>query len=95
MILHHLVLSFLVTILAACHPTSRDVKQTAQDALENARIQLDSGNKAEAMRLFKEAEHYGLMANQTLTVAHARYHIAQCFLFSAMGHPIFSFCGGK
>ena len=81
--LHHLVLSFLVTMLAACHPTSRDVKQVAQDALENARIQLDSGNKAEAMRLFKEAEHYGIMANQTLTVAHARYHIAQCLGYYA------------
>ena len=81
--LHHLVLSFLVTMLAACHPTSRDVKQVAQDALENARIQLDSGNKAEAMRLFKEAEHYGLMANQTLMVAHARYHIAQCLGYYA------------
>jgi hypothetical protein len=80
---YHLVLFFLVTMLAACHPTSRDVKQIAQDALENARIQLDSGNKVEAMRLFKEAEHYGLMANQTLTVAHARYHIAQCLGYYA------------
>ena len=81
--LHHLVLSFLVTMLAACHPSSRDVKQVAQDALENARIQLDSGNKVEAMRLFKEAEHYGIMANQTLMVAHARYHIAQCLGYYA------------
>jgi hypothetical protein len=81
--LHHLVLSFLVTMLAACHPTSRDVKQVAQDALENARIQFDSGNKVEAMRLFKEAEHYGIMANQTLMVAHARYHIAQCLGYYA------------
>ena len=81
--LHHLVLSFLVTMLAACHPTSRDVKQVAQDALENARIQFDSGNKVEAMRLFKEAEHYGLLANQTLMVAHARYHIAQCLGYYA------------
>ena len=81
--LHHLVLSFLVAMLAACHPTSRDVKQVAQDALENARIQFDSGNKVEAMRLFKEAEHYGLLANQTLMVAHARYHIAQCLGYYA------------
>ena len=28
------------------------------------------------MRLFKEAEHYGLLADDTLTVAHARYNIA-------------------
>jgi len=81
--LHHLVLSFLVTMLAACHPTSRDVKQVAQDALENARIQFDSGNKVDAMRLFKEAEHYGIMANQTLMVAHARYYIAQCLGYYA------------
>ena len=65
-------------VLAACHSPSRDAKQVAQDALENARIQLDSGNKTEAMKLFKEAEHYGLMSNNTLTVAHAQYHIAQC-----------------
>ena len=80
---HHLVLFFLVTMLAACHPTSRDVQQAASDALENAYVQLDSGNKVEAMRLFKEAEHYGHIANQTLTVAHARYHIAQCMGYYA------------
>ena len=88
--LQHLVLFFLVTMLAACHPTSRDVKQVAQDALENARIQLDSGNKVEAMRLFKEAERYGLMANQTLTVAHARYHIAQCLGYYADKEEVIS-----
>ena len=80
---HHLILFFLFSVLAACHPISHDVKQVAQDALENARIQLDSGNKAEAMKLFKEAEHYGLLANHTLTVAHARYHIAQCLGYYA------------
>ena len=80
---YHIALLFLVTMLAACHPTSRDVKQVAQDALENARVQLDSGNKTEAMKLFKEAEHYGLMSNNTLTVAHARYHIAQCLGYYA------------
>ena len=68
----------VLVVLAACHSSSRDVKQVAQDALENARIQLDSGNKTEAMKLFKEAEHYGLLANDTLTMAHARYNIARC-----------------
>ena len=77
------LITVFFVVLAACHPTSHDVKQTAQDALENARIQLDSGNKVEAMRLFKEAEHYGIMANQTLMVAHARYHIAQCLGYYA------------
>ena len=81
--LHHLVLSFLVTMLAACHPTSRDVRLAARNALENARIQLDSGNKAEALQLFKEAEHYGLLAHDTLTVAHAKYHIARCLGYYA------------
>ena len=75
---YHLVLFFLVTMLAACHPTSRDVQQAARDALENARIQLNWGNKAEALQLFKDAEHYGLLADDTLTVAHAKYHIAKC-----------------
>ena len=75
---HHLILFFLITMLAACHPTSRDVRQIAHDALENACIQLDSGNKVEAMQLFKEAEHYGLLANDTLTVARAQFNIACC-----------------
>ena len=81
--LYHLVLLFLIAMLAACHPTSRDARQTAHDALENARIQLDSGNKADAMRLFKEAERYGLLADDTLTVAHARLNIAQCLGYYA------------
>ena len=65
-------------LLFACHPEPKDVRQAAHDALENARIQLDSGNKTDAMRLFKEAEHYGLIADDTLTVAHARLKIADC-----------------
>ena len=60
-----------------------DARQAAHDALENARIQLDSGNKADAMRLFKEAERYGLMADDTLTVAHARFNIARCLGYYA------------
>jgi tetratricopeptide (TPR) repeat protein len=77
------LIAVVFVVLSACHSSSRDVKQVAQDALENARIQLDSGNKMEAMKLFKEAEHYGLMSNNTLTVAHARYHIAQCLGYYA------------
>ena len=61
--------------LLGCQPTPRDVRQAGRDALENARIQLDSGNKAEALQLFKDAEHYGLLADDTLTVARARYQI--------------------
>ncbi|MBR3730498.1 MAG: hypothetical protein IKN08_06250, partial [Bacteroidales bacterium] len=80
---YNLVWFFLIAMLAACHPTSRDARQTAHDALENARIQLDSGNKADAMRLFKEAERYGLSANDPLTVAHARLNIAQCLGYYA------------
>ena len=74
---------FMGVMLLACHPTSRDARQTAHDALENARVQLDSGNKADAMRLFKEAERYGLLADDTLTVAHARLNIAQCLGYYA------------
>ncbi len=65
-------------LLFACHHNPNDMRQAAHDALENARMQLDSSNKAEAMRLFKEAEHYGLLAGDTLTVAHARFNIAKC-----------------
>ena len=80
---YHLVLLFLIAMLAACRPTYRDARQTAHDALENARIQLDSGNNAEALQLFKEAERYGLMADDTLTVAHARFNIARCLGYYA------------
>ena len=77
------ILKFLAFILWAfallgCQPSPRDVRQVGRDALENARIQLDSGNKAEALQFFKDAEHYGLLTHDTLTVAHAKYHIARC-----------------
>ena len=68
----------LVQAFIGCHHEPRDVRQAAHDALENARIQLDSGNKVKAMQLFKEAEHYGLLANDTLTVARAQFKIACC-----------------
>lgn len=65
----------LIQAFIGCHSTPRDVRQAARDALENASIQLDSGNKMEALQLFKEAEHYGLLANDTLMLARARYQI--------------------
>ena len=68
-------LAFLV--FSACGPNPQEARQAARDALEDASIQLDSDNKVEAMRLFKEAERYGLLADDTLTVAHARFNIAQ------------------
>ena len=76
-------------LLFACHPEPKNVRQAAHDALENARIQLDSGNKMDAMRLFKEAEHYGLLADDTLTVAHARFNIARCLGVYADEEEIF------
>ena len=69
--------------LAACHPVSHDARRDGCDALEKARIQLDSGNKVEALQLFKDAEHFGLLSNDTLTVAHAKYHIAKCLGYYA------------
>ena len=85
----HLIFLLFVT-LAACHHMSRDTRQAARDALENARIQLDSGNKKDAMRLFKEAEHYGLLTDDTLTVAHARFNIAKCLGEYANEEELFS-----
>ena len=34
---HHLILFLLFSVLAACHSSTHDMKQVAQDALENAR----------------------------------------------------------
>ena len=70
-------------VVAACQPKPYNVRQAGRDALESARIQLDSGNKVEALQLFKEAEHYSLLANDTLTVAYARYNIARCLGYYA------------
>ena len=80
MIRNVIKIAFLVLalFLFACHPHPDDRQQAARDALENARIQIDSGNRVEAMRLFKEAERYGLLADDTLTVAHARFNIVKC-----------------
>ena len=80
----------LMLFLFSCHPDPRNARQAARDALENARIQLDSGNKIDAMRLFKEAEHYGLLAEDTLTVAHARFNIARCLGEYANEEELFS-----
>ena len=80
----------LVTVCIGCHPEPSDTRQSARDALENARIQLDSGNKIDAMRLFKEAEHYGLLVEDTLTVAHARFNIARCLGEYADEEELFS-----
>ena len=68
----------IVSFMVSCQLNPREARQAAREALKNARIQLDSSNKVEAMRLFKEAEHYGLLADDTLTVARARFNIAKC-----------------
>ena len=55
-LLKTILFAFIAIFFIGCHTTPRDARQVARDALENARIQLDSGNKIDAMRLFKEAE---------------------------------------
>ena len=75
-LLKTILFAFIAFVFIGCDTTPRDARQVARDALENARIQLDSGNKAEALQFFKDAEHYGLLADDTMTVAHARFNIA-------------------
>lgn len=73
------IIGFLMLLVfSACGPNPQEARQAAQDALEQGKVQQDSGNSSEAMRLFKEAEHFGLLADDTLTVAHARFNIAKC-----------------
>ena len=73
------IIGFLMLLaFSSCGPSSQEARQAAQDALEQGKVQRDSGNSSEAMRLFKEAEHFGLLADDTLTVAHARFNIAKC-----------------
>lgn len=82
-ILKSLAFIFWIYALFGCQPTPHDVRQAGRDALENARIQLDSGNKAEALQLFKDAEHYGLLADDTLTVARAVTKLVTCCIGKA------------
>lgn len=73
------IIGFLMLLaFSSCGPSSQEARQAARDALEKGKVQQDSGNSSEAMRLFKEAEHFGLLADDTLTVAHARFNIAKC-----------------
>ena len=85
-----ILFAFIAIVFIGCHTTPRDARQAARDALESACIQLDSGNKADAMRLFKEAERYGLLADDTLTVAYARFNIARCLGVYANEEELFS-----
>ena len=74
-----IIVFFILTYtFIGCHLMSCDMKHAARDDSENARIQMDSSNKVEAMRLFMEEEDYGFLADGTLTVAHAQSNIAKC-----------------
>lgn len=65
----------LMLFLYACHPTPHDARQTAQDALENGYAYMDADDESAAMEAFKDAEHFGLLAGDSLTVSRARYEI--------------------
>lgn len=65
----------LVVFLFACHTPTRDVKQVAQDALENGYAYMDADNEVDTMEAFKEAEHYGLLSGDSLMVSLAWYEI--------------------
>lgn len=72
------IVFFLVATLAACTSNPMRMREQAEQSLQAGYVQLAADNKASAMQAFKDAEHYGLLADDTLTVAHARFNIAKC-----------------
>lgn len=62
-------------VLFSCNHEPRDVRQAAREALENGYAYLEADDDAAAMKAFKDAEHYGLLGGDSLTVSRARYKI--------------------
>lgn len=59
-------------------------EKAAVTALYNGYTSLNVGDKASAMRAFKDAEQYGLLALDTLTMARARYRMGKTLYNDAM-----------
>ncbi len=62
-------------VLFACNHEPLDMGQAAREALENGYAYLEADDDAAAMEAFKDAEHYGLLGGDSLTVSRARYKI--------------------
>ena len=70
-----LILFLLLAALTACKPDPRQLIDQARQSLEEGYAYLESDDEAFAMEAFKNAEHYGLLAGDSLTTSRARYQI--------------------
>ena len=70
-----LIAFFLVATLAACTSNPMRMRERAEQSLQTGYVQLEADNEALAIQAFKDAEHYGLLAGDSLTVSRARYEI--------------------
>lgn len=73
--LRHVTLLILISVSVACNPDSKQLFDQAYQSLEAGYAYLESDDEALAMQAFKDAEHDGLLAGDSLTVALARYEI--------------------
>lgn len=73
--MHHLFLALLLAALAACKPGPKQQLDQARQSLDEGYAYLESDDEALALEAFKNAEHYGLLASDSLTTSRARYQI--------------------
>lgn len=73
--MHHLFLALLLAALTACKPDPRQLLDQARQSLDEGYAYLESDDDALALEAFKNAEHYGLLAGDSLTTSRARYQI--------------------
>lgn len=57
--------------------SKNDYNKAAQASLYTGYAQKESNDKIAAMKSFKDAEHYGLLISDSLTIARAQYNIAR------------------
>lgn len=73
--MHHLFLALFLAALAACKPGPKQQLDQARQSLDEGYAYLESDDEALALEAFKNAEHYGLLASDSLTTSRARYQI--------------------
>lgn len=73
--MHHLFLALLLAALTACKPGPKQQLDQARQSLDEGYAYLESDDEALALEAFKNAEHYGLLACDSLTTSRARYQI--------------------
>lgn len=65
---------------SAFFASKKDFTNAAQASLYTGYAQKEAGDKASAMKSFKDAGYYGSLTSDSLTIARAQYNIAKLFM---------------